>query len=57
MEVSLIPCLTDNYAYVIKDQQSKTVGVVDPSESSPVIDFLKKKRIKIRLHIEYSPSL
>ena len=47
MEVSLIPCLTDNYAYVIKDQQSKTVGVVDPSESSPVIDFLKKKELKL----------
>jgi len=56
MEISLIPCLTDNYAYIINDQESKTVGVVDPSESTPVIDFLKKKRIKIKLHIKYPPS-
>ena len=47
MEISLIPCLTDNYAYIINDQKSKTVGVVDPSESKPVIDFLKKKELKL----------
>ncbi len=47
MEISLIPCLTDNYAYIINDQESKTVGVVDPSESTPVIDFLKKKELKL----------
>ena len=47
MEISLIPCLTDNYAYIINDQESKTVGVVDPSESTPIIDFLKKKELKL----------
>ena len=47
MEISLIPCLTDNYAYIINDQKSRTVGVVDPSESKPVIDFLKKKELKL----------
>ena len=43
MHVSPIPCLTDNYAYIINDNVSKTVGVVDPSEASPVIAFLQKK--------------
>ena len=43
MQIIPIPCLADNYAYIINDSTSKTVGVVDPSESSPVIAFLKKK--------------
>ena len=47
MEISLIPCLTDNYAYIINDNVSKTVGVVDPSEALPVITFLKKKNLKL----------
>ena len=47
MEISLIQCLTDNYAYIINDNVSKTVGVVDPSEASPVITFLKKKNLEL----------
>ena len=47
MKVTPIPCLTDNYAYVINDDNSKIVGVVDPSEAQPVIDFLKKKNLKL----------
>ena len=43
MKVSLIPCLKDNYAYIINDNISKTVGVVDPSEALPIISFLRKK--------------
>ena len=42
MQVIPIPCLVDNYAYIINDNISKAVAVVDPSEASPVIDFLKK---------------
>ena len=33
MQVTTIPCLADNYAYIINDHDSKIVGVVDPSES------------------------
>ena len=47
MEITPIPCLTDNYAYVIYDNKSKTAGVVDPSESQPIISFLKRKNIKL----------
>tara|TARA_B100000965_G_C19523542_1_gene727661 strand:+ start:425 stop:1186 length:762 start_codon:yes stop_codon:yes gene_type:complete len=47
MQVTPIPCLNDNYAYIISDSNSKTVGVVDPSESSPVISFLNKKKLKL----------
>jgi len=47
MHVNLIPCLTDNYAYIINDNVSKTVGVVDPSEASPIITYLKKQNLKL----------
>ena len=47
MEVTPIHCLTDNYAYIICDNNSKTTGVIDPSESQPIISFLKRKNIKL----------
>jgi hydroxyacylglutathione hydrolase len=47
MQITTIPCLTDNYAYIIIDNNLKTVGVVDPSEASPIISYLKKKNLKL----------
>ncbi len=47
MQITPISCLTDNYAYIINDKNSKTVGVVDPSESQPIISFLKKENLKL----------
>ena len=47
MQITPIPCLKDNYAYVIYCNDSKKVGVVDPSEASPIINFLKKNNLKL----------
>ncbi len=47
MLITPIPCLKDNYAYVICDNNSKTIGVVDPSEAQPIISFLRKKNLKL----------
>ena len=47
MQIIPIPCLTDNYAYIIIDNDSKNIGVVDPSESLPIITFLKEKNLKL----------
>ena len=47
MQVIPIPCLSDNYAYVIKNDNSKLVGVVDPSEVLPIVNFLKKENLKL----------
>jgi len=47
MQITSIPCLTDNYAYVINDNFSKTVGVVDPSEAHPIITFLEKNNLNL----------
>jgi len=45
MKITPIPCLEDNYAYIIFNNLSKTVGVVDPSEASPIVNFLKKNNL------------
>jgi hydroxyacylglutathione hydrolase len=47
MKIITIPCLKDNYAYIIIDEISKKVGVIDPSESAPIIFFLKKNNLKL----------
>ena len=47
MQITPIPCLTDNYAYIISNNNSKMVGVVDPSEALPIVTFLKKKNLKL----------
>ena len=52
MQITPIPCLSDNYAYIISDYRSKTTGVVDPSEAQPVISFLEKaQRDKANINI------
>ncbi|KAK7257885.1 hypothetical protein RIF29_32190 [Crotalaria pallida] len=43
LQIELVPCLGDNYAYLLHDVDTGTVGVVDPSEAAPIIDALSKK--------------
>ena len=38
MKIIPIPCLNDNYAYIVNDVATKTIGVVDPSEAEPIIN-------------------
>jgi len=42
MKIEIIPCLKDNYSYIIIDLKNKNTCVVDPSESKPIINFLEK---------------
>ena len=48
MKIQVIPCLQDNYAYIILDEVSSTACVIDPSESEPVINFLEKNNIELK---------
>jgi len=32
MKIEIIPCLNDNYSYLIYDENSNTVAIIDPSE-------------------------
>ncbi|KAJ4968267.1 hypothetical protein NE237_014968 [Protea cynaroides] len=42
LQIELVPCLKDNYAYLLHDVGTGTVGVVDPSEAVPIIDALNR---------------
>ncbi|KAI3936480.1 hypothetical protein MKX01_028110 [Papaver californicum] len=42
LQIELVPCLKDNYAYLLHDVGTGTVGVVDPSEAMPVIVALNR---------------
>ncbi|CAL9040063.1 hydroxyacylglutathione hydrolase 2, mitochondrial isoform X1 [Musa acuminata AAA Group] len=43
LQIELVQCLQDNYAYLLHDIDTGTVGVVDPSEAVPVINALERK--------------
>ena len=47
MKIIPIPCLNDNYAYIVNDVVTKTIGVVDPSEAAPIINYLKKEKLEL----------
>jgi hydroxyacylglutathione hydrolase len=36
LEIELVPCLRDNYAYLVHDADDGVCAVVDPSEAAPV---------------------
>ncbi|MFW7381613.1 MAG: hydroxyacylglutathione hydrolase [Oligoflexus sp.] len=42
LDVQQIPVLNDNYIYLIKDQSTARVAVVDPAEAGPVIRLLEQ---------------
>ena len=42
LQISIISCLSDNYVYLLRNEQKNITSVIDPGESAPVIDFLKK---------------
>ena len=48
MKIQIIPCLKDNYSYLIIDQSKNDACVVDPSESEPIIKYLEKNKINLK---------
>ena len=36
MRIEIIPCLQDNYSYLIVDEINNNACVVDPSEAEPL---------------------
>tara|TARA_Y100000741_G_C18249541_1_gene556773 strand:+ start:1491 stop:2252 length:762 start_codon:yes stop_codon:yes gene_type:complete len=47
MKIEIIPCLKDNYSYLIIDESNKKTCVIDPSESTPIANFLEKNNLKL----------
>jgi hydroxyacylglutathione hydrolase len=43
LSIELIPCLSDNYAYLVRDEAAGLCAVIDPSEAEPVRTRLKAR--------------
>ena len=48
MKVIPVPCLSDNYAYLVVCEATGTTGVVDPSEAAPVAARLEKEGLTLK---------
>tara|TARA_Y100001958_G_C21128417_1_gene470426 strand:- start:327 stop:1046 length:720 start_codon:yes stop_codon:yes gene_type:complete len=48
MDVIIIPCLHDNYSYLIFDKNKKNACVIDPSEADPVIKIIEKNKLDLK---------
>ena len=48
MKIKIIPCLQDNYSYLIIDKKNNIACVIDPSEADPVIRYLDNNKIKLK---------
>ena len=42
MKIEIISCLSDNYSYLIYDEESNTVAIIDPSEFKTCDKIIKK---------------
>jgi hydroxyacylglutathione hydrolase len=47
LEIELVPCLKDNYAYLIHDSDAGLTAIVDPSEPDPVRKALSARGWKL----------
>ena len=43
MNIEIISCLDNNYSYLIHEQKTNTVVIVDPSEFEPCDEIIKNK--------------
>ena len=48
IKIEIIPCLQDNYSYLIIDESKNDACVVDPSEAKPIINFIEKENINLK---------
>lgn len=47
LNIHLVACLKDNYAYLVHEQETNSVAVVDPSEAAPVLEALAQHKLKL----------
>ena len=47
LTIHLVPCLSDNYAYLVHEPETNSVAVVDPSEAAPVFAALDRHKLKL----------
>lgn len=47
MKVEILPALTDNYMYLLIDQDTREAAIVDPVQPQKVLDAVKKHGVKL----------
>ena len=47
MNIEIIPCLNDNYSYLIHEDKTNTVAIIDPSDFEPCDKLIKNKYKKL----------
>ncbi|GHC26422.1 hydroxyacylglutathione hydrolase [Aidingimonas halophila] len=47
LSVTPIPALNDNYIWVLRQDTTSRVAVVDPGDASPVIDYLEREALQL----------
>ena len=48
--IEIIPCLSDNYAYIIRDEQTNKNILVDAPEHAPIERYLDDKDMNLDLY-------
>lgn len=43
LELTIVPCLSDNYAWIIHEQATDTTAVIDVPDAAPILDVLKAR--------------
>ena len=49
LDIQTVPCLTDNYAYILRDGATGTVAIVDVPEAAPLIAALEARGLGLDL--------
>ena len=47
LKIEIIPCLNDNYSYLLYEKDSKVVAIIDPSDFNTCDKIIKKKYNKL----------
>ena len=47
MNIEIIPCLNDNYSYLIHEEKTNTVAIIDPSDFEPCYKIIENKYKKL----------
>ncbi len=47
IELTVVPCLSDNYAYIAKDTETGAVTLIDAPEAAPIMEALKAQDLKL----------
>ncbi len=47
MRIVPVPCLQDNYAYLVIDEASGTAAIVDPGEAAPIVAAVAAAKVRL----------